>query len=1114
MTQIITNKNLINIKHSCRSVLFVGLAFTYSAFSQLVLENEYVTDTRIIESADTIKVQNNCIIGVGGDVMLKAKNEIRLKPGFFAQSGSVFHAKIVDTDTDSDGLIDTWEINYFGDISLHNAESDPDMDGLSNGVEQTNKTNPLGFQFFVHNDPINNYDGLSPVFDGVHGPGNNIQDAVNTVPLASDGYIIQVAPGTYAENINFNGKSFTLTSENPADPGVVNATIISGGDSGRVITFSNGELNSAILTGFTITNGSDVTGAGIYCYNASSPIISNCNVSGNTATDSGGGIYIGAGSSPAITDCTFALNTADRGGGMYIINSSNPAISDSDIVDNSNGGGIYIENSSPVFDTCLIQRNRNQLGSGGGGIEIINSDNLSFTSCTISENDTAKEGGGVFCIQSSPQFTACVFNNNKANDPIFGTGGGMCAINNSQPAITDCIFKNNESIADGGGLAFDQSSSLIINCEIRGNTAGKTGGAIISRSSATTLKNCRIFNNSSLLSGGAISSYLNDDLTLNNCVISSNSTTINGGAIYTHSNCNIKVYNSTLTANIAGAEGGGIWIDGTESDNTVTLSNSIFWNNDAATHDEISIFNNTDPDITYCLINGGKVNFTLDTLTNISGNTDPLLLNVAGQDFRLTADSPCIDAGTDTNAPATDFDNEVRVDNPNFLNTDNSIVDIGSDEYVDTDADNIPDFWEFAYGLNANISDVNIDTDGDGLFNIDEFMLQTDPLNLDTDGDNISDAWEDGNNLNPKVVDLTNLTFSPSVNAIEDVSNGKYVIDINHPLIVDIIVNFTLSGTAIADFDYTSIGNSFVIPVNQTAKEINVNYISDLNDEIDKTLTLAIESVDNSNISIPPPPDDTSTLTIIDNDMTLTILQTNGGVATPSGTTILDTENDIPFAINANPLPGFVFNGWMGDTSAIADINAVSTTISASTDATISASFSHAQIEIVNELNNNSSFLSIPEGEDGFLSLVLSGTPPVSEPITLEIIKLSGDTDISFTTSASLIFDSIDWSGTRSIIFTALKDNNDIENGSAQYVVRKISGSNPINDRIFTITEIDDDFSLTVNSSGNGSTNPQGTVIIDPGHQFAIIHFCSSQYRLRIYSLDWKYFWSAIESII
>ena len=54
---------------------------------------------------------------------------------------------------------------------------------------------------------------------------------------------VVVAPGTYVENVNFNGKAITLrsSSDNPED------TIIDANGSGRVATCQNGESAVTVL---------------------------------------------------------------------------------------------------------------------------------------------------------------------------------------------------------------------------------------------------------------------------------------------------------------------------------------------------------------------------------------------------------------------------------------------------------------------------------------------------------------------------------------------------------------------------------------------------------------------------------------------------------------------------------------------------------------------------------------------------------------------------------------------------------------------------------------------------------------------------------------------------
>src|SRR5215471_2526966 len=75
----------------------------------------------------------------------------------------------------------------------------------------------------------------------VPGDQATIQGAINA---ANNGDTVLVAPGTYTENINFNGKAITVTSSVGAAQ-----TIIDGGAKAPVVVFNTGEGFKSVLNG-------------------------------------------------------------------------------------------------------------------------------------------------------------------------------------------------------------------------------------------------------------------------------------------------------------------------------------------------------------------------------------------------------------------------------------------------------------------------------------------------------------------------------------------------------------------------------------------------------------------------------------------------------------------------------------------------------------------------------------------------------------------------------------------------------------------------------------------------------------------------------------------------
>lgn len=155
-----------------------------------------------------------------------------------------------------------------------------------------------------------------------------IQSGINT---SIDGDTVLVQPGTYVENINFNGHNIVLGSMFilTGNTSYISQTIIDGNQSGSVVSFESGEDSSAVLNGFVITNGSGhwvdgYCGGGIYI-ESSNPTLKFLQVTGNSVTligfvwPLGGGICLWYDANPTINNIVLSNNYSYEGAGIFIM---------------------------------------------------------------------------------------------------------------------------------------------------------------------------------------------------------------------------------------------------------------------------------------------------------------------------------------------------------------------------------------------------------------------------------------------------------------------------------------------------------------------------------------------------------------------------------------------------------------------------------------------------------------------------------------------------------------------------------------------------------------------------------------------------------------------------
>jgi len=230
------------------------------------------------------------------------------------------------------------------------------------------------------------------------------------IDASADGDTVLVQPGTYYENINYNGKNIAVASLflTTQDTTYISITAIDGNQNGSVVTFNNNESYLASLCGFTITNGSGqiwgsygyIYGGGIFCH-SSSPILKNLIIKNNDILP-----YPGFGF----------------------------------------GAGISIIYSNLIMENILITNNYSEYC--GGGISIQGQNYNPICKNVIIANNTAVYGGGIYCYSSPSLENLSIMNNNAAH------GGGIQIMYSASPTITNSIISNNS----GGGV----SASIIV----------------------------------------------------------------------------------------------------------------------------------------------------------------------------------------------------------------------------------------------------------------------------------------------------------------------------------------------------------------------------------------------------------------------------------------------------------------------------------------------------------------------------------------------------------------------------------------------------------------------------------------------------------------------------
>ena len=327
---------------------------------------------------------------------------------------------------------------------------------------------------------------------------STIQAAIDA---SFDGDLILVDPGDYEEAIDFLGKNIRVESSDGAS-----VTSIST-DAGSVVKFTNGESETAVLDGFTITLGvgEAVTGyvsgdavfgdfgGGVYCLE-SSPSIQNCIFTLNEASSSGGAIYA-EGSTLRISDCTFTANDSGLGGAVSLH-----------------------ECDGAQIIRSLFNLNVVEMPGTAGALSVFGAGLVEISECEFTSN-SAFIAAAVFVGEADLLVKGCLFDSNSD-----AFSGGALTVFDANVEVIESHFRSNEATI-GGAVLVDVGADVLLEKTLIHDTTGSLGGAIHGSAGDATLviENCTLTGITS--TGGAIrtaepaAGATGVDVTMLNCIV-------------------------------------------------------------------------------------------------------------------------------------------------------------------------------------------------------------------------------------------------------------------------------------------------------------------------------------------------------------------------------------------------------------------------------------------------------------------------------------------------------------------------------------------------------------------------------------------------------------------
>jgi len=425
-------------------------------------------------------------------------------------------------------------------------------------------------------------------------------------------------------------------------------------------------------------------------------------------------------------------------------------------------------------------------------------------------------------------------------------GGGMHNGQNISPTVANCTFSDNFAQQDGGAIYNDRNSTTVTNCTFSNNSAKHAGGGIYNNGTdnapGISITNSIFTGNKANYQGSGIFNRYTDfqgsseSLKITNCTFSNgdivdepgqsraahgiynlqSSPTVINSTFYNNRDGGMRNIDSssTIVINSTFYSNGGPGIINSGTSSTI-VTNSIIWGN---TDEQILKHENSSLTLRYNNIQGGCD--TIDGAQCGDGNidNDPLFIDTVNGDLRLLQDSPCIEAGNNSDLPLDSLD----LDSDGVTDETIPYDRIGNKRITETSVD--IGAFEYSHVRQPKIAAVEVKSNTEILISFNEVVT----LDFATNVDNytISPARTvEGASLNSdnRTVTLT----------VSDLNGDKdYLLEVNNI--------FDLIGLKIADNTEVNFSTADMIPeINQGSIE-SENSIKVIFNEIPLDSTSAV----------------------------------------------------------------------------------------------------------------------------------------------------------------------------------------------------------------------------------------------------------------------------------